>query len=238
MNSEGKMLLKVAAATGLFALVHSALASRKAKDTAARLLGERNRNAFYRPFFNAQAVVTSGALAYYIYRQPDRTLYQVKGWPAWLMHGLQVAFLGYGLAAARQVGLARLLGWPGLKAWAQGKEFVPREPEAQGPAPAPSGELNISGPFRTSRHPLNFMGAPILWLSPTMTLKLAFVNTLATLYFWAGSFHEARRLRQAYGDAYREYEESGVPFFAPWRKPLPGKSTGKIATPPETFQMS
>lgn len=218
MNPQSKMLWKVAGATGLFALVHSALASRKAKEVAASVLGERNRNAFYRPFFNTQAVVTSGALAYYIYRQPDQKLYHVQGWPAWLMQAVRLAFLGYGVAAARQIGLSRLLGWPGLKARLSGQNLVPPEPEAQGPAPGLTEELNAEGPFQTSRHPLNFIGIPILWLSPTMTLKLVLFNTLATSYFWLGSYHEARRLRQAYGEAYRNYEKSGVPFFWPGRK--------------------
>lgn len=218
MNAESKILWKVAAATGVFALVHSALASRKAKGIAARVLGERNRNALYRPFYNAQAVVTAGALAYYIYRQPDRELYRVTGWPAWLMHGARLAFLGYGVVAVRQIGLLRLLGWPGLKARLRGKNVVPAEPEAQGPALSSTGELKAGGTFQTSRHPLNFIGVPILWLSPRMTLKWAWFNTVATLYFWVGSFHEARRLRQAYGEAYRTYEDSGVPFFVPWRR--------------------
>ncbi|MDB6029717.1 MAG: hypothetical protein JWM16_55 [Verrucomicrobiales bacterium] len=218
MKSDTKTVLKVVAATGLFAVVHTILASRKAKATATRLVGERNRNAFYRPFYNAQATVTSGALAYYIYKLPDKKLYQVNGPAAWAMQGLRLGFLVYGVAAAREIGFAGLTGWTGIKARLAGKPVVPPEPEAQGPSPAPDGRLNLGGPFRTSRHPLNFMGVPILWLSPTMTLKLAVFNTLATLYFWAGSLHEARRLRAAYGEAYRDYENSNVPFFLPGRK--------------------
>jgi hypothetical protein len=218
MKSDTTTVLKVVAATGLFALVHTILASRKAKTTAARLVGERNRNAFYRPFYNAQATITSGALAYYIYKLPDRKLYEVNGPAAWAMQGVRLGFLAYGVAAAREIGFAGLTGWTGLKAWFAGKSIVPPEPEAQGPSPAPEGLLNLGGPFRTSRHPLNFIGVPILWLTPTMTLKIAVFNSLATLYFWAGSLHEARRLRQAYGEAYRDYENSNVPFFLPGRK--------------------
>jgi hypothetical protein len=40
-------MLKVAAATAVFGLVHSALASRPAKRAAARTFGERNRNGLY-----------------------------------------------------------------------------------------------------------------------------------------------------------------------------------------------
>jgi hypothetical protein len=43
---------------------------------------------------------------------------------------------------------------------------------------------------------------------------LAF-NLAALGYLVVGSFHEAYRLRQRYGDAYAAYERSGVSFFAP-----------------------
>lgn len=39
-----RSMLKVAAATGVFGVVHSLLASRTAKQAAARTFGERNRN--------------------------------------------------------------------------------------------------------------------------------------------------------------------------------------------------
>lgn len=43
-----RSMLKVAAATAVFGLVHSALASRSAKRAAAKIFGERNRNGLYR----------------------------------------------------------------------------------------------------------------------------------------------------------------------------------------------
>lgn len=41
-------MLKVAAATAVFCVVHSVLASRTAKRAAARTFGERKRNGLYR----------------------------------------------------------------------------------------------------------------------------------------------------------------------------------------------
>jgi hypothetical protein len=43
-----KSMLKVAAATALFGVVHRVLASRTAKQAAARAFEERNRNGLYR----------------------------------------------------------------------------------------------------------------------------------------------------------------------------------------------
>jgi hypothetical protein len=68
-------VIKVAAATAAFGLVHSALASRATKQGVAYLLGQRGRNSFYRPFYLAQSVVTFGALVAYIRRLPDQELY-------------------------------------------------------------------------------------------------------------------------------------------------------------------
>jgi hypothetical protein len=53
-----RSMLKVAAAVGGFGLVHSALASRAAKRTAAETFGERNRNGLYRVFYIGQSLVS------------------------------------------------------------------------------------------------------------------------------------------------------------------------------------
>src|SRR4051812_13654479 len=47
-------MLKVVAATAVFAGVHSFFASRTAKRNAAELFGERQRNGLYRVFYNGQ----------------------------------------------------------------------------------------------------------------------------------------------------------------------------------------
>src|SRR5947209_2269375 len=105
-----RSMLKVMAATAAFGLVHSALASRRAKQAAAEHFGERNRNGLYRVFYLGQSVVTFGMLAAYMRRQPSRELYRVRGPLALLLHAGQVAALVQATAAARQVGIRRILG--------------------------------------------------------------------------------------------------------------------------------
>jgi len=207
--------VRVAAATLLFALVHSAFASRQAKQAAAQLFGERNRNGLYRPFYLAQTAVSLAAFWAYACRQPDRELYRIEGPFAVAMRAGQLTALGYTLWAASAVGLGEISGLKNLAAWLAGDEEAPPEPEAQGPAAAANGRLRIRGPFRWSRHPLNFAPVPLLWLSPRMTARWAAFNTVATLYFIVGSLHEEARLQEVHGEWYAAYRESGCPFFVP-----------------------
>jgi hypothetical protein len=209
-----RSMFKVMAGTAAFGLIHSALASRRAKQTAAATIGERNRNGLYRVFYIAQSAVTFGMLAAYIRRQPSRELYRVRGSVALLMHAGQVVALLYATAAARQIGFRRVVGQESLDCWL-GDGPVPPEPEAQGPALDAEGLMHNAGPFAWSRHPLNFAPLPVLWLWPRMTTTLLAFNTAATLYLVVGSLHEEARLRQAYGEAYSAYQHSGVPFYLP-----------------------
>jgi len=209
-----KSMLKVAAATAVFGLVHSALASRAAKCAAARTFGERNRNGLYRVIYIGQSVVTFGLLAAYIRRQPNRELYRIEGLPVSLIHAVQAGALVYATAAAGQVGLLRITGIESFLAWL-GDGPVPAEPEAQGPALDEKGQRRAAGPFAWSRHPLNFAPMPILWLWPRMTTNLLAFNTAATAYLVVGSLHEEARLREAFGEDYDAYLKSGIPFYIP-----------------------
>src|SRR4051794_15740943 len=112
-----RSMLKVMAATAVFGLVHSALASRRGKRAAAGGCGERNRNGLYRAFYLAQSAVTFGMLVAYIRRQPSRELYRARGPLAGLLHAAQAAALVHATAAARQVGFRRILGIDSLQAW-------------------------------------------------------------------------------------------------------------------------
>ena len=209
-----RSMLKVAAATGVFGVVHSLLASRPAKRAAARTFGERNRNGLYRVLYIGQSLVTFGLLAAYVRRQPSGELYRIEGPLAFLMHAIQAGAVVYATAAAGQVGLRRITGLESFLAWL-GDGPVPPEPEAQGPALDDKGRQHAAGPFAWSRHPLNFAPLPIFWLWPRMTTNLLAFNTAATIYLVIGSLHEEMRLREAFGDDYDAYLNSGVPFYVP-----------------------
>ncbi len=209
-----RSMLKVMAATAAFGVVHSALASRTAKRAAARRFGERNRNGLYRAFYLAQSAVSFGMLAAYIRRQPSRELYRVEGPMALLMHAVHAGAIVYATSAAGQVGIRRIIGLESLEHWL-GDGPVPPEPEAQGPALDDEGKRHAAGPFAWSRHPLNFAPLPIFWLWPRMTTSLLAFNTAATIYLAIGSLHEEARLKEAFGEEYDAYLNSGVAFYVP-----------------------
>jgi hypothetical protein len=75
----GRNIFKVVAATAHFAGVHNLPARRRAKRTLTTLVGERRRNALYRPIYYGAVVFTTAALVLYLVRLPDRELYRVRG---------------------------------------------------------------------------------------------------------------------------------------------------------------
>lgn len=208
-------MLKVAGATALYGLAHSALASRAAKQTAAHLIGDENRNRLYRAFYIAQSGLLFALLAKYIRSLPSRELYHVRGPAALAMHAVQLGGMLAAVAAARQVGVSRITGVENLSDWLQDKPVQP-EPEAQGPALDQQGLPRAAGPFAWSRHPLNVAPLLVLWMWPRMTTNLLAFNLTATAYLIVGSLHEEMRLREAYGARYERYQQSGVRFYLPW----------------------
>lgn len=236
-GAAAKLLL----ATAAYAAVHSLLASRAAKDAAARVAGTRQRNGWYRVAFNTQALVGFGALAWWGWHLPDRELWRARGATRLALHLVQLGGLVFGWRAARTVGVARMLGVASARAWLAGDADVPPEPEAQGPAPsahAPGGALVTGDAFSATRHPLNVAPLPVLWAMPVMTTNLAAFNAAATLYLVLGSRHEEARLRRAYGARYDAYRRSGVPFYVPdiaaigARAPSSRTAHGSASPPP------
>ena len=204
MGVETGGWVRAAAATAAFAALHSATASSPAKAVVARVVGIRRRDALYRPAYNVLAALSSVALLWYVRRRHGRVLYHVPGPVAGLMRLGQCGALAYAATAAWRVGPLRFSGLPGLFAWVAGRPRIPREPEGQSPPPG-DGFLPAAGPFRLSRHPLNFVLFPLLWLNPRMTTTLAASAVVTTLYAYLGSLHTDRRLRRLYGPAYDAY---------------------------------
>ena len=196
--------LKVLIATGLFGAIHSALASRQVKRSVENAIGTESFNAFYRLFFNAQSVITFGALVALITTQKRRTIYRVRGAPAVLLRAGQLAGIVHAVIAAREVGITRLIGISDLPPTV-----------AQGPERGEDGKLTTGGPFRWTRHPLNLSPLPVFWLTPHMTTRRLAFNIAATAYLVLGSLHEEIRLQAEYGKDYERYRRSGAAFYLP-----------------------
>jgi methanethiol S-methyltransferase len=213
--SEGFAAARVIWICVLWALIHSVLASKQAKNLARRVAGSRYRDGLYRSTYNVQSVVLLLWAARRFARLPDRELYRVSSPWSWLLRTSQVASLGVLLSGVRVMGILSFAGITPLWDFLRGKDIRP-EPEAQGPPIGADDEVAIAGAFRFTRHPGNLGALGFFLFMPRMTANRAVLIALVTLYVVLGSMHEEYRLQEAYGDAYERYKRT-VPFLVPRR---------------------
>ncbi len=197
-------VLRSLLALALFSVVHSALAALPTKRRLRALAGSRRTAGLYRIAYILQAVISTAALARYLWALPDRMLYRVPGWSRVVMlAGQGIALMATG-AVAITVGPARFAGVPQMLDYLAGRPIRPVV-VAQHPLPTEA-TLEWRGPFRFSRHPNNYFPLIAWWLSPTMTVKWASVGLGSLVYMVLGSLHEERRLALAYGQRFRRYQ--------------------------------
>jgi hypothetical protein len=204
--------IRSASAVGVYAVVHSALASTPVKRWVRGRVGERASDGLYRFAFNGFAVVTFAATLRSIWSLPDRRLYTVRGLPRALLLGGQLACALTLIQTNRQNGLGQVTGIR------HAAEFVGGEPISPPPVaqhPLPDGECleGWTGPFRLSSHPNNYFVLLLYWLSPVMTVKWASIGLVTAVYMVLGSRHEDQRLLTAYGERYVCYAAQ-VPHLA------------------------
>jgi protein-S-isoprenylcysteine O-methyltransferase Ste14 len=179
-------------ACALYGFIHSLLASNGFKRAAARMVGQRAYQMFYRLFFVIAAVITTGLLLALVPLLPDRTLYAIRA--PWLyltlaLQALAAAALAVGLL---QTGAMRFLGLRQIFESTQ--------------AAAPE-KLIVSGLYRWVRHPLYTAALVFIWLSPVMTWNLLALYLGITAYLLIGTIFEEQKLVEQFGAAYREYRE-------------------------------
>jgi hypothetical protein len=209
-HAAGRIVLVCA----LWALIHSVLASKQAKDLARRVAGPRYRDGLYRVAYNVQAVVSLIWAARCFSRLPDRELYRARPPLSWLLQVGQAASLGVLLSGVKVIGVMDFAGVTRLRGLLSGLDLGP-EPEAQGPPiNIVDGEVVKEGAFRFTRHPGNLGAMGFFLLLPRMTTNRAVLTALVALYVVLGSMHEGYRLRAGYGGAYERYRRS-VPFLVP-----------------------
>lgn len=188
--------LLIWAALLIFAVVHSALASHRAKTAAQRLLGAHTAQAVYRLIFNAIALVSIAPALFLVVTLPDRELYRLP--PPLDVFALIVQFgallaLGYSL-------------------WQMDWAFFLGLRQLSGPPPDTSldstsaARLVTTGLHRYVRHPLYTASLVLLALVSPMTLNRLALLTGVALYFYVGSIFEERKLVREFGDAYRAYQ--------------------------------
>jgi hypothetical protein len=211
--SEGSAAGRVVLVSVLWALVHTLLASKQAKDLARWVAGPHYRDGLYRVAYNAKAVVTLALAARWFFRLPDRELYSAKPPLSLLLRAGQAASLGVLFSGVRVIGVLDFAGITSLWNLLTRKDVNP-EPEAQGPPMGADGEVVKAGAFRITRHPGNLGALGFFLFMPRMTVNRATLTALSALYTVLGSMHEEYRLRTSYGAAYERYQRT-VPFFIP-----------------------
>ena len=224
-----KSTLKVALWSALYFAVHSATASFVAKNGAAKLVGARNRDGWFRLVYSLWASGTLVALFLAARRLPDCKWYHAKKWGLATTSALQLGGGLIALDAARRVRANRLLGGENALQWLDGRD-PKMPPEGQSPRAdemSDTRDLERDGVFALSRHALNFAVIPIFCAWPRMTRNYAAFCAVMTTYCVIGSVLSERRMSARYGAAWTKYKNSGVPFLIPnWPKKdaSPGES--------------
>ena len=214
-SAYARTAIKSVLALSAWAAVHSLLATSRVKRRARARLGARRSDALYRLGYTAVAGLSLAVLVRYQWTLPDRRLYTVRGPLRAVMLGGQALSLLAVVAGGLRVGVGK---FPGLtQAWeyVRGGPISPG-PVSQHPPPKPGDDRpNWGGPYRLSRHPLNYFVLTIYWFSPVMTVKWAAVGVVTAVYMVLGSVHEGRLLLEAYGDRYLRYREEVPHFLVP-----------------------
>ncbi|HEY9078118.1 MAG TPA: isoprenylcysteine carboxylmethyltransferase family protein [Anaerolineaceae bacterium] len=184
----------------VYGVLHSLLASLRAKALAERWFGQGFRR-FYRLFFSIFAVVTFLPVLALVALLPTSQIYAIP-FPWVVLTGLlQAGGLVVLLAGVWQTGALEFIGIRQLF-------------ESGFSQPPPERRLVTNGLYRWVRHPLYTGSLVFLWLTPMMTWNLLALNLGMTAYFWIGSIFEERRLVIEFGEAYHQYCQN-TPAFIP-----------------------
>jgi len=188
-------------AVALYGVLHSALASHTLKAWAERRLGPRARR-IYRLFFVAFAVLSFLPLLILTLVLPDSRIYTIPFPWVFLTIAAQGVSVVCVLLTLSQTDLWAFLG---LRQMSQPEPLRARNDPAR---------LVTSGFYRYVRHPLYTFTLVILWLMPVVTWNsLALVAGL-TLYLYAGTLLEERKLVEEFGEPYLQYRRS-TPMVIP-----------------------
>jgi protein-S-isoprenylcysteine O-methyltransferase Ste14 len=184
----------------LWRLLHSLLASLKAKEIFRRRLGEKAER-FYRLGYNIFSGISFLPVLVIAALTPNRTLYLVPlPWSALMILGMALAL------AALWIGFRQTDAWEviGLR-------------QVSGPVETRGGTLVTRGLYRHVRHPLYSAGIAFLWLMPLITVNVLAISAALTIYVIAGAVFEERKLRGEFGQAYADYA-AVTPMFLPFTK--------------------
>jgi protein-S-isoprenylcysteine O-methyltransferase Ste14 len=199
-------MLWIFIAVVLWGGIHSLLASNRVKKMVIERLGER-LGRYYRLGYNLFAGISFLPVLVLVVIVPDRKVYTILlPWSALMALGELLAVLGL-LVGLWQTGAMEFLGFQQLVNGSADEGLVE----------AGNSQLVSSGLYRYVRHPLYSAGMAIIWLVPIMTMNILMLNAALTIYIVAGAYLEENKLRQKYGQQYKDYAKV-TPMFIPFIK--------------------
>ena len=182
--------LLIILAVFLYGLVHSLLASPRAKALARQWFGPA-ADRWYRFGYNLFGVISLLPVLALPAFLPDQTLYTIPSpWSYLALTGQAAAVLMLAVGVM-QTGAWNFLGLQQV--------FAPEEQS--------SPRLVLTGLYRWVRHPLYTAGLLFIWLIPVMTVNLLALNIGLTIYLIIGAFFEERKLVREFGEEYIEYRK-------------------------------
>jgi len=179
----------------LFAFSHTLLASNKTKKAIAEKLGEKI--AFYRVFYNLSSLLLF-IVFYVLAPKPNVIVYDLQFPFDIITFALQVLSLIGLVWATRPVNLNEFIGVSQIKRYLRGEYKVEDLDEKL--------TLKIEGAYKFVRHPIYLFSILFLGLRPTMSLFYLIMFLCIVVYFYVGSIFEERKLIEAFGNDYLEYQ--------------------------------
>ena len=179
----------------LFAFSHTLPASNKTKKAIAEKLGEKI--AFYRVFYNLSSLLLF-IVFYVVAPKPNVIVYDLQFPFDIITFALQVLSLIGLVWATRPVNLNEFIGVSQIKRYLRGEYKVEDLDEKQ--------TFKIEGAYKMVRHPIYFFSILFLGLRPTMSLFYMVMFFCIVIYFYVGSIYEERKLIEAFGNDYLEYQ--------------------------------
>ena len=195
--------LQTFGATVAFGAFHSLLCLPRTKLAAQKLVGERYGRGFYRLFFMLQSLVTTGALALFVLSRPHKVLYRASKTARLVHWAVQLSALIVALWGVKELRFRRFSGIEGAQDALTNADDI-AEPETQSPDNG-DGRGYEHGPFKWSRHAIEWIILIVLWATPILKTNWLGFNIASTIYMVLGVAQEEKRLAAKGGDEWKTY---------------------------------
>jgi protein-S-isoprenylcysteine O-methyltransferase Ste14 len=186
------------AASLVWGLVHSVLASYRVKDAFRRFVGPLAFDRFYRFAYNVFALISFLPILALLYIFPDQPLYTIPVPWVYLTIAIQAVAVIVLIAAVAQTGPLEFMGLAQLTAGSERKPPI----------------LMTNGFYAYVRHPLYTGILVFIWLIPEMTVNRLVFFAALSIYLLIGAYFEERKLLKDFDPAYAAYK-SKTPMFIP-----------------------